>query len=219
MADQKKPRPYNSLRRREQAEATRTKIIQAAYRLFLTDGYTATTLAAIAHEAGVSMPTVTAIFGTKYALLDALIKTNVRGDDTPPPLADRSWWQAMLEEPNPFQQLTLYGANIRNIHERTTDIFEIVRGAAAADTEIAALRRNLNESRLADVRMVAQSLAAKGTLKPDITVDQATDTLWALGSAEMYRMLVIDRGWLPSQYQQWLVTTLTDSLMAHSKPN
>ena len=214
MTDPKKTRPYNSLRRREQAEETRYKIIQAAYRLFLTGGYTATTLAVIAHDAGVSMPTVTAIFGTKYALLDALIKTNVRGDDAPPPLADRSWWKTMLEEPNPFQQLTLYGANTRKIHERTTDIFEIVRGAATADTEIAALRRNLNESRLADMGMVAQSLAAKRALKPDITVDQATDVLWALGSAEMYRMLIVDRGWSPSQYQQWLAQTLLDSLLA-----
>jgi len=217
MADQKKTRPYHSLRRQEQAAATRQRIIQAAHRLFVAQGYTATTLPTIAREAGVAMPTVTAVFGTKYALLDALIKTTVRGDDAPPQLADRSWWQEMLQEPNPLRQLVLYGANIRMIHERTTDIFEIVRGAATADTEIAALRRNLNESRLADVGMVAQSLAEKGTLKPDIAVEQATDILWALGSAEMYRMLVVDRGWLPSQYQEWLGMTLIDSLLAHPR--
>src|SRR5258708_25498893 len=189
MADQKKTRPYNSLRRREQAEATRQKIIEAAHRLFVAHGYTATTLPVIAREAGVSMPTVTAVFGTKYALLNALIKTTVRGDAAPAPLTDSSWWQEMLREPNPVQQLTLYGANVRNIHERTTDIFEIVRGAATADVELATFQRNLTESRLADVHMVAQSLAAKGVLRQSLTVERATDILWALGSADLYRML------------------------------
>ena len=121
----------------------------------------------------------------------------------------------MLQEPNPTKQLTLYGANVRNIHERTTDIFEIVRGAATADAELAALQRNLTESRLEDVRMVAQSLAMKDALKISITVEQATDILWALGSADIYRMLVDDRSWSPSQYQQWLGRTLMDSLLVH----
>ena len=213
MTDQKKTRPYNSLRRREQANATRQKIIEAAHRLFVAHGYTATTLPVIAHEAGVSLPTVTAIFGTKYGLLNALIQTTVRGDDAPAPLVDRSWWQKMLQEPNPIQQLMLYGANVRNIHERTTDIFAIVRGAATADAELAALQRNLTESRLTDVRMVAQSLAEKEALRRGITIERATDILWALGSADIYRMLVVDRGWSSSQYQQWLGQTLIDSLL------
>jgi len=217
MTHPNKTRPYNSLRRREQAEATRQKIIDAAHRLFVAHGYTATTLPVIAREAGVSMPTVTAIFGTKYALLNALIKTTVRGDDASAPLVDSSWWQAMVQEPDPLQQLTLYGANVRNIHERTTDIFEIVRGAATADAELAALQRNLTEARLGDVRMVAQSLSEKGALKQSITLEQATDILWALGSADLYRMLVVDRGWSSSQYQHWLVGTLMDSLLSFKR--
>ncbi len=214
MTDQK-TRSYNSSRRREQAEATRQKIIEAALRQFVAQGYTATTLPMIARAAGVSTPTVTAIFGTKYALLNALIKTTVQGDAAPTALTDRSWWQAMLQEPNPIKQVTLYGANVRNIHERTTDIFEIVRGAATADAELAVLQRNLTKSRLEDVRMVAQSLAEKSALKTGITVEQATDILWALGSADIYRMLVVDRGWWPSQYEQWLGRTLLDSLLVH----
>jgi hypothetical protein len=89
-----------------------------------------------------------------------------------------------------------------------------VRGAATAEPVLADLRRKLNESRLADMRMIAQSLAEKGALKSDITLEWATDVLWAVGSAEMYRTLVVDRGWSPSQYQQWLAQTLIDSLLA-----
>ena len=46
-------RAYNSPRRQQQAAATRRTILEAAERLFLQDGYPATTMEAIAAEAGV----------------------------------------------------------------------------------------------------------------------------------------------------------------------
>src|SRR5437588_10035469 len=127
MTDRNKTRPYNSLRRREQAEATRRKIIDAAHRLFVLHGYTATTLPSIAREAGVSMPTVTSVFGTKYALLTALIKTTVRGDAAPAPLVESTWSQELLREPDPAQPLRLYSVNIRHIHEISSDLLALVR--------------------------------------------------------------------------------------------
>jgi len=50
-------------------------------------------------------------------------------------------------------------------------------------------------------------------LRPGLAVAQATDLLWALGSAEMYRMLVVDRGWPPQQYEGWLASTLIHALL------
>src|SRR6478672_10269991 len=167
-------RPYNSPRRQEQARETRRKIMAAAQSLFASQGYAATTLPAVAREAGVSPATITVVFGTKQALLDALIKSAVRGSDTPAPMTERPWWQEMLREPDPARQLELYAAITRRIHERTTDIAEIMRGAAAADPEIATMRQSLGESRLEDVRAVAELLSGKAALAPGITVEQAT---------------------------------------------
>jgi AcrR family transcriptional regulator len=63
MAERVKPtRRYESPRRREQAEATRREILDAAERLFLSDGYAVTTMAAIAQEARVSLRTVYVAF-------------------------------------------------------------------------------------------------------------------------------------------------------------
>ena len=152
-------------------------------------------------------------FGNKLALLDALIKWAVRGDDAPAPMAERSWWQDMLSEPDPARQLVLFAAISRRVHERTTDIAEIVRGAAAADPEIAAMRQALSESRLQDVHGVAESLAGKGALGTGVTVQCAVDLLWTLGSSEVYRMLVVDRSWSPEQYELWLASSLTYSLL------
>src|SRR5215212_3362905 len=129
MTDVEQKRRYHSPRRQEQAQATRQKIVEAAFRLFAARGYAATTLTAIAEEAGVAAATVTAVFGTKFAILDALIRTLVRGDEADMPLTTRPWWQEMLREPDPVRQLARYAATARQIRERTAAIAEIVRSA------------------------------------------------------------------------------------------
>ncbi len=217
MDDSEKRRRYHSPRREQQAEETRRTILDAARRLFAARGYVTTTLPAIAREAGVSAPTVTAAFGTKLRILDALIRVEVRGDEAPTPLAARPQWREMLREPDPVRQLRLCAANLRRIQERTTDIFEIVRGAATAEPEIANLRRSLNAQRLEDKRLLAESLSSKEALRPGLTDAQATDLLWALGSADLYRMLVADRGWSPEQYEQWLASSLVYSLLGQNQ--
>jgi AcrR family transcriptional regulator len=208
-----KKRSYNSPRRQEQARETRQRILEAAQRLFLSEGYVAATLPAVAREAGVSPATITVAFGTKLALLNALVRSEVRGDEEPAPISERSWWLEMLAEPDPVQQLALFAAIARRIHGRTTDIAEIVRGAAVVDPELAALRQALGESRLQDSHEVVESLARKQALAPGITIGRATDLLWTLGSSEIYRTLVVVRGWPPEQYEQSLASLLVCSLL------
>ena len=45
----------------------------------------------------------------------------------------------------------------------------------------------------------------------------AADLIHALMSPELYRLLVIDRGWAPERYEQWLARTLTDQLTTHRR--
>ena len=167
----------------------------------------------IAREAGVSPPTLTAVFGTKARLLSDLIHLMVRGDAESPPLAERPWWQAMLSEPDPRQQLTLHATNVRHIHERSADVAEIVRGAATADPEIASMLRQLADGRLTDAQMVAQSLDEKHALARNVSVERAADLLWALCSHDLYRMLVVEQHWPPEEYEHWLASSLTHSLL------
>jgi AcrR family transcriptional regulator len=218
MDESVKKRAYNSPRRQEQARETRKRILEAAQRLFASEGYVAATLPAVAREAGVSPATITVAFGTKLALLTALVRSEVRGDEESVPVTGRSWWQEMLAEPDPVRQLTLFAGIARRIHGRTTDIAEIVRGAAAVDPELAAWRQELGESRLQDAREVVEALARKQALGPDVTVDYAIDLLWTLGSSEVYRMLVVERGWPPEQYEQSLASLLVCSLLRQGQP-
>jgi AcrR family transcriptional regulator len=218
MDESVKKRAYNSPRRQEQARETRKRILEAAQRLFASEGYVAATLPAVAREAGVSPATITVAFGTKLALLTALVRSEVRGDEESVPVTGRSWWQEMLAEPDPVRQLTLFAGIARRIHGRTTDIAEIVRGAAAVDPELAAWRQDLGQSRLQDAREVVEALARKQALGPDVTVDYAIDLLWTLGSSEVYRMLVVERGWPPEQYEQSLASLLVCSLLRRGQP-
>ena len=92
MAGPVKKRAYDSPRRREQAAATRAAILDAALKLFEQQGYAATSVGAIAEEAGVALKTVYAVFGTKRGLLVALRSRLVRGSDDPVPVAQQEWF-------------------------------------------------------------------------------------------------------------------------------
>ena len=101
MTEEIKPRRYESPRRREQAAATRRAILDAAQSLFEHDGYTATTMAAIAAEAGVALKTVYVAFETKSGVLRALWHLRLRGDEDAAPVAARDWYREVLDEPDP----------------------------------------------------------------------------------------------------------------------
>jgi AcrR family transcriptional regulator len=213
MSEPGEKRRYHSPQRQEQARRTQRQILEAARQLFATRGYAATTLPTIAREAGVSAPTVTAVFGTKGALVMALIQLVVRGDTADAPLAERSWWREMLAEPDPARQLRRYAARGRQIQERSADVFEIVRGAATAEPEIARLLRQQAARRREDARTVTETLARKGALRAGLSVEQAADVIWVLTSATNYRLLVAERGWSPERYEEWLATTLVTSVL------
>src|SRR3954453_2876631 len=97
----KRKRSYDSPRRREQAAATRREILQAAQRLFERQGYAATTMEAIAGEAGVALKTVYVALETKSGLLRALWNHLLRDGRDEVPVAEQPWYRAVMEEPDP----------------------------------------------------------------------------------------------------------------------
>src|SRR6185436_16097443 len=101
----KATRRYDSTRCREQAAATRLEILEAAQRLFERDGYVATTMAAVAAEAGVALKTVYLAFETKGGLLRALWHLRLRGDEADVPVGERAWYRELLDEPDPERTL------------------------------------------------------------------------------------------------------------------
>jgi AcrR family transcriptional regulator len=207
-------RRYESPRRREQARATRLAVLEAARVLFVERGYAATTIEAIAARAQVSPETIYATFRNKRSLLSALIDLSMAGDDAPVPILERSWVQAMRDEPDPERRLRILARNGRLILERTGPIYEVLRGAAAADPEIASLWELNKGQRFAGQRELLRILTEGHRLRDGLTPKTAADVLFAVGSPETYRLLVIDRGWSPGRFERWYADTLRRLLFA-----
>ena len=215
MADAvKSKRRYDSPRRREQAATTRRQILKAAQRLFERQGYAATTMAAIAAEAGVAGKTVYLAFETKSGLLRALWNLLLRGDEEDVPIAQRRWYREVLEEPDPERQLRLGAANARAVKERIGGVIEVIRAAATLDANVAALWNRIETEFHANQRVIVERIGAKGALRPGLDVDRATDILWTLNHPTVWQLLVVQRGWTPDEYERWFADAACSQLLA-----
>jgi AcrR family transcriptional regulator len=203
MAERVKTRRYNSPRRREQAAATRRDILEAAQRLFERQGYAATTMAAIAAEAGVALKTVYVAFETKSGVLRALWNLLLRGDTGDAPVAERRWYREVVEEPDPERQLRLNARNSRVVKLRIAALLEVIRSAATVDPDIDALWQRIQTEFHANQRVIVGTLAERNALRPGLDVERATDILWTLNHPNLWQLLVGERGWTPEQFEQW----------------
>jgi len=210
-------RSYDSPRRREQARATRRAILEAARELFIERGYVATTIDAVAEDAEVSPETVYAVFGTKRALLSELIDISIAGDGDAPPVLEQGWVQEMRDEPDPRRRLSILARKGRSILERRAPIDEVVRGAAAADPDIAALWQRGKAQRFAGQRELLRIIVGETGLRARIDLETGADILYAIGSPETYLLLVADRGWSSLTFERWYDATLARLLLGSSE--
>ena len=213
MAEAVKPRRYESALRREQAAATRARIVRAAAELFAAQGYMQTSIEQIAARAGVARPTVYTAFTGKAALLKDAVDLLLAGDDAPVPVRDRPWFQELLHQRDPRRLLDLEARNDRMINERIAPLHEAMRNASATDDDIATLHATIKQQRHTGARIVAGQLAALGALRDDLDLDTATDILWLLKDPALYTALVVDRGWPAERYEAWLAHAMQLSLL------
>jgi AcrR family transcriptional regulator len=205
-------RRYESPRRREQAEATRMHILEAAQRLFERQGYTATTMAAIAAEAGVALKTVYIAFETKSGLVRALWDVLLRGPRDRP-VAEQSWYREVMDEPDPRRRLRLNARNSRAVKNRIGPVLEVIRAAAPLDADVAALWDLIQTDFYANQRAIVVELDRTGSLRPGLDLARATDILWTLNHPDVWQLLVGLRGWTPQQYEEWFGDTACAQLL------
>ena len=214
MSDPVKRRGYVSPLRAERARRSRTRIVAAAIRLFLADGYARTTIAAVAAAAGVSADLVFHLFGSKRELLRAAMDASVGGDDQDVPFLERAEPQAMRRETDQRRQIAMFAAGMAGQLERVRPVDDMLRNAAAVDPQIAALREDIQlRQRRQAMTTVAGWLRDRGPFRDDMPVEQAAAVIWTLTSPEVHRMLTVDWAWTSTQYQVWLRTTLQATLL------
>jgi hypothetical protein len=101
----------------------------------------------------------------------------------------------------------------RSALPRTAPVFRIIREAAAADPEIAALERNRSAQRLRNYQQAAQLLADRNALRPRMTIAAAAAAIFAIGHPETYRALVLDGDWDDDEWINWIQATLEAALL------
>jgi AcrR family transcriptional regulator len=196
--------------RREQAALTRTRIVEGATAVFELRGYEGARIEDIAKEAGVAVPTVYKVFTNKRTLLKASVEAAIT-DGEAGEVERLAWFREQLEDPSAEGQLRLIARNARRMYDRAGQLLEVVRAAAASDSDIEALWRAINDERLARARTSAERLASKAKLRT--TIGAAALTLWTLSVPELYVLQIHVGGQKADDYERWLGDLLVAALL------
>jgi AcrR family transcriptional regulator len=204
-------RRYDASSRREQARRNRSRIIEAAQRRFLDDGYALTTIAAIADDAGVSVDTIYKSFGGKPGLVRAVREQALRGA-RPVPAEQRSD-ELQTRELDPRKIIQGWGRFVKEIAPRTSPILLLLRDAARTDPALDVLLDEMDTDRLRRMTDNARRLHAAGHLRAGITVARAADVMWTYSSPELYELLVLRRGMPLKRYGQFVADAMITALL------
>ena len=191
----------------------RAAVVGAARELFVERGYGATTMDAISERADVPPATVYRLFSSKAGILKALLDVAIVGDHDAVPMAERPEIRTLLAGGDPAQQLAGFVAVSAEVNGRVAPIHRVLVSAADSDADAAALLDTLTAQRQQGQRSIARSLARAGALRAGVRERDAADMIHALLSPELYRLLIVDRGWKVDRYRRWLTAMLVSQLL------
>ncbi len=201
-------RPYRSTVRRHRAEDTRRRITEAALSLFTEYGFAGTTVARIAERAEVAAPTVYATFGSKGAIVRALLMQMEVGADS------AGWAQRIAEETDPRRKLAAFAQWTTALLSSSKSLIQATNGAAS-DPGMFELRDEGDRHRREGLRAVIVSLAGTEALAAGLSEERALDRAWMLTGVELYLGATDGCGWTNLAYQEWLAELLQQQLLGH----
>jgi AcrR family transcriptional regulator len=212
----KKSRPkrkYDSSKRKARSLEIQMRILNAAEQLFIDSGYLGTSIESIAQKADVAPETIYSKFGNKRTILSHVVDVAVVGDGEPIPLLARSYILEVQSETNQHRQIAMFSKRIQMIMSRVAPMFEVMRSAAKTEPEIALLLKKYLDGRIQGMNFFVDCLTANGPLRRSVDPQTAVETLWTLTSAEVYNLLIVDRGWSAAEYEHWLTESLIRLLL------
>lgn len=206
-------RSYRSPGRASAAAATRARIRDAASRLFVEQGYAATSLRQIAKAAGVGERTLYDVFPSKAALFAHTLGVAVVGDEQPVAVAARPEITDARQQPDPRQSIAQHVAYTADLLDRAGDLIMVSVEAAGADPDM----REAADAGAAATHGVhlalAETLHTRGALRPGLDPTTAADILYALLSPHTHQLLRRHRGWTADRYRTWMSETITRELI------
>jgi AcrR family transcriptional regulator len=196
-------RRYRSPRREQQARHTRARIIAAAARRFLEHGYAATTMRAVATDAGVALPTVELAFKTKARLLKAVIDTAIAGDDEPVPMLAREWATQAQSAAEPADFVAVFAQVLIDSAQRAAGLTLAALEAARIDEDIAVIATQLMAQRQVMATWLVDGLLQRSALRDNVDRAAAIDTVWTLMDPALFCRLTSDRRWSGTRFRRW----------------
>lgn len=208
------PRPYQSELRRQQAQQTRERIVEAAADLFAAEGYARTTLAKIAAAAGVSTETVQT-YGPKAALMVAAVEFVTFGVAGEENFLDLEMGRRFLVLTDRDEALDYLVGNQTELHSRGAELTRALVGAAASDRE---LERYLNELFVGVTkqnRRLLQVCRDRRWLREDVPFEELVATATVLGGFDTYLLVTRRAGWSQDRYRKWLRRMVAENILVN----
>jgi len=178
--------------------ATRQTILEAARELLERDQWSGVGLADVARDAGVSRQAIYLHFGSRSALLLALVDWVDEAEglgDLVARVDEAPTGAAALDE------LVALNAAVVVAHD----------AARRSDADLEAAWQDRMRHRRALYRRVAIRLEAEGVLA--LPRDEAVDLVWALLGSRVHEDLVVARGWSRKRYEQRMRALLRTALL------
>lgn len=198
-------RTYDASGRQERARAAFNETLDVAERLFLADGFEATTVAAIAAAAGVSAATIYKTYGGKAGLAREVCHRALRGEGSIPAQVRSN---ALRASATPKEVAEGWGRLAMEVAPRIAPLMLVLRTAALADSEAAALYDELERQHLDRMSDNARFLQRAGFLREGVGLREARDVLWFTSASEVYELLVVRRGWTRARFGRFVTETI-----------
>ena len=171
----------------------------------------------MAGEAGVSVQTVEAQFGSKPRLLKACIDVAIAGDDEAVAVLERGWTAEAEAPTTPAELLAVVSRVIGPAQERSAGLVLAVFEGAASDDGLAELAEELVRQRRGTATWVVRRLRRTGRLRAGER--DSVDTLWTLMDPAVHIRLVRQLGWSRGRYERWFARSAAHLLVPDSDPD
>ena len=189
--------------RQVQAAETRIRIARAARRLFAAQGYGATSIDAIAKEAGVATRTVYSAFGTKREILSLICDRWLQEAGA----IERA--EQVFAIADPVDRLRGAAGWLTNLYSAGFDVVLIFEAATDESPETKALLR----SKLAGRNQVMDAMIASLEDVLRVPLKQAQAIYRALAAPGVYQELVDESGWTPEEFETFVADSLHRQLL------
>jgi AcrR family transcriptional regulator len=182
-------------------------VVAAASELFAENGFDKTTIAQVAARAEVAAPTVYALFGSKAGIVREILSEARFGSNYKAAVAKARGARS------PVDRLTRTAAIARAVYDGERRLLDLWRGAEMLSPDLAAIVLDAEGSRRDLQAPTIDLLIERGALKRGLKREDARDLLWSLTARELYRLLVVNRGWSGHKYERHVSGLLAQALL------